>query len=125
MKLNVEYLKYEIKPRYEENFPLDWEKFFRRRGKLFVEIGFGNGEFLVEMARRYPEKNFVGFELSITSMVKVQRKIHDFKLENVRVVMEDGRFALREFFGDESVETVVTNFPCPWPKKAHKERRIT
>ena len=125
MKLNVEYLKYEIKPRYEESFPLDWEKFFGRRGELFVEIGFGNGEFLVEMARRYPEKNFVGFELSITSMVKIQKKIHDFRLENVRVVMEDGRFALREFFEDESIETVVTNFPCPWPKKAHEERRIT
>lgn len=123
--MNTQYLRYEIKPRYEKCFPIQWETFFKRKRDIFVEIGFGNGEFLVEMAKRYPEKNFVGFELSITSMVKIQKKIHDFNLENIRVILEDGRFALREFFEDESVETVVVNFPCPWPKKAHEERRIT
>ncbi len=117
--------EYELRPQGFSRFPIDWEEVFGRKAKLIVEIGFGNGEFLAELARRFPEKNFVGFEVSITSFVKAQRKFKQLNLKNVRLVKVDGRFGLRELFPDESVEKVYVNFPCPWRKARHQERRIT
>lgn len=95
---------------------------FGNNNGIIVEIGFGGGEYLLNYARKYPEKNFVGFEVSITSMKKAHNKIKD--LDNVRLVITDARFGMREFFSDKSVEKVIMNFPIPWDKKAHERRRV-
>ncbi|MGB9789100.1 MAG: tRNA (guanosine(46)-N7)-methyltransferase TrmB [Thermotoga caldifontis] len=105
--------------------PIDWESLFNREAELVVELGFGNGEFLVGLAKQDPSRNYIGFETSLTSIVKIQKKIHYEGLNNVRVFMVDGHFGLREFFEDNSVQEIYINFPCPWPKKAHAERRFT
>ncbi len=120
----MEWLRYHIKPEREE-LPLDWGKIFGRESEMRVEIGFGNGEFLLHQARKMPEVNFIGFELSITSFVKAQKKFYRYGVENVRLVMIDGRFGLRELFPNDSVSHVYINFPCPWSKKKHEGRRIT
>lgn len=97
---------------------------FGRRAPLCVEIGFGNGEFLAEMAQRHPDWNWVGFETSLTCVVKTGRKLRLSAVENVRLVLLDGKFGLRELFADGSVAKVFVNFPCPWPKARHAERRL-
>lgn len=107
------------------SLPIDWERLFGRKAELVVELGFGSGEFLVELAKKDPSKDYVGFETSLTSVVKIQKKIHSEGLRNVRVFMVDGHFGLREFFEDESIEGIYINFPCPWPKKSHADRRFT
>jgi len=89
-----------------------------------VEIGFGSGEFLEELAASYPHINFVGFEVSLISATKAQKRFYRRGLENVRVVLVDARFGMRELFPDESVSRVIANFPCPWPKRKHEERRL-
>lgn len=122
--MSTEFLSYFIKTQ-QYTLPLDWDEIFQRQAKLAVEIGFGNGEFLISLAKQKPEYNFIGFETSITSLVKIQKKIHAESLKNIRVALVDGRFALREFFKDNSVEEVYTNFPCPWPKKSHQDKRFT
>ncbi|RKX99444.1 tRNA (guanosine(46)-N7)-methyltransferase TrmB, partial [Candidatus Poribacteria bacterium] len=116
--------KYMIDPRRFEKLPLDWPEIFGRDGDLIVEIGFGSGEFLEELAALNPDKNFVGFELSLISMQKAQKRFFRRGLENVRVVLVDGRFGMRELFHDGSVSRVISNFPCPWPKKKHQKRRL-
>ena len=123
--MTIESLKYHIKPNEFEKLPVDWEEVFGRKAPLFVEIGFGNGEFLIYLAKEYPNVNIVGFELSLTSFVKAQKKLYDEGIENVRLVMTDGRFGLRELFTDNSVKKVYVNFPCPWSKKGHEDRRVT
>ncbi len=120
----MNWLRYHIYPQNGE-LPVNWRKVFERNAKIRVEIGFGNGEFLVHMAKRSPEVNFVGFELSITSFVKAQKKFHKEGIGNVRLVMVDGRFGIRELFEDESVEHVYVNFPCPWSKKGQEKKRVT
>lgn len=107
------------------SLPIEWKEIFGREAELVVELGFGNGEFLVELAKKNCSRNYVGFETSLTSIVKVQKKIHSEGLTNIRVFMVDGFFGLREFFQDESVESIYINFPCPWPKKSHSDRRFT
>ncbi len=123
--MTIESLKYHIHPERMEKLPLDWQEVFSRSAPIWVEIGFGNGEYLTRLAEIHPEVNFVGFELSLTSFVKCQKKLYDKGIDNVRVVMVDGRFGLRELFADETVERVIVNFPCPWSKKRHEKRRIT
>lgn len=67
----------------------------------------------------------MGFDTSLTSVEKTLTKIEKRQLQNARVSRVDGRFALRELFADNSVEHVIVNFPCPWPKKRHSRRRLT
>jgi tRNA (guanine-N7-)-methyltransferase len=105
-------------------FPIDWSNIFLNNNKLIVEIGFGGGEFLVGLAKKHSEFNYVGIETSLISCYKIQKKIHTNNLNNIKVILEDARFAVREFFSDDSVHKIVINFPCPWPKKKHSKKRL-
>ena len=122
--MRLEFLKYEIKPQIFKRFPLNWVEIFEREAPIVVEIGFGSGEFLENMAREMQDFNFVGFEMSLTSLWKAQKRFFRSGLSNVKVILGDGRFCLRELFPPNSVRKVVTNFPCPWSKKKHEKRRI-
>lgn len=122
--MNLSFLSYCVDAK-KLSLPIKWEDLFGREAELVVEIGFGNGEFLVGLAKKGRSKNYVGFETSLTSIVKIQKKIHSENLTNIRVFIVDGQFGLREFFQDESIETIYVNFPCPWPKKSHSDRRFT
>lgn len=113
-----------ILPQKSEQFPLNWEQIFGRAAPLAVEIGFGNGEFLVNWASRHPDWNFVGIDLSRGSVQRLQKRLLQNAIHNVRILHEDARFALRELFPNNSIKEAIMNFPDPWPKKRHKERRM-
>lgn len=119
----AEIYKYELNPRRAEGYPLEWEKIYDRKAPLAVEIGCGNGEYLVLWARSRPEWNFVGIDLSLTSVERTLENIYRHKVINVRAIHDDARFALRELFPDDSLHMVVSNFPDPWPKERHRQRR--
>jgi tRNA (guanine-N7-)-methyltransferase len=121
---NADYLKYDIDPRQESNYPLDWKKFFTESRPLAVEIGCGNGEYLVRWAVLEPSWNYVGIEMSLASCDRSQQRIYQQGLKNIRLLRDEARFALREFFADKSVHHIVLNFPDPWPKDKHRDRRI-
>ena len=122
MNISV-FAKYHVRAQ-EFDPPLDWEGLFERSGPLVVELGFGSGEFLIQNAIQHPSTNFVGFETSLTCMVKLQKSLSRLGINNVRAVLLDGRFGLKELFRDKTVDAVYVNFPCPWPKEAHKNRRL-
>ncbi len=92
--------------------------------RLHVDIGFGNGEFLTELARRDPGRAVVGIELSFKRVLKVARRLSHSDLRNVRLLGVDAAWAVREAFEDESVESFWINFPDPWPKRRHQRRRF-
>ncbi|NLD05118.1 MAG: tRNA (guanosine(46)-N7)-methyltransferase TrmB [Synergistaceae bacterium] len=110
----------------EENvdLPLNWIS-LSPSGRVFVEIGFGNGEFLEYLAKTYPEVLIVGIEVSQWCAAKGARRALAAGLGNVRIMHGDARFLLRHCFSPESVERVYMNFPCPWPKTRHASRRVT
>jgi len=120
----MECVRFLIRPERWETLPPSWEEIFGRKARLGVEVGFGNGEFLLEMARAYPDWNWIGFETSLTCIVKAGRKLAQAAVGNVRLALLDGKFALRELFLDRSVHRVYVNFPCPWPKSRHAQRRL-
>jgi tRNA (guanine-N7-)-methyltransferase len=92
--------------------------------RLQVDVGFGDGEFLTELARRDPGKAFVGIELSFKRVLKVAQRLSRSDLRNVRLLGVDAAWAVREAFQDESIESFWINFPDPWPKRRHRRRRI-
>ncbi len=105
-------------------YPLDWPSIFANEQPLTVEIGFGNGEYTLELARKHKDRNFVGFETSQGAVSKTLRRMFSEGVENVRIIMTDGRFGLRNLFDDESIECVILNFPTPWSKGKHFRRRV-
>lgn len=120
----MDFAKFFLWPAEWEELPLPWPKIFGRTAPLGVEIGFGNGEFLVRMAQIQGDWNWVGFETSLTCGVKTGKKLARERLPNVRLIILEGKFGLRELFADGSVERIYVNFPCPWPKSRHAHRRL-
>jgi tRNA (guanine-N7-)-methyltransferase len=118
------YLEYAVQAREFERYPLNWENLFERKAPLAVEIGFGNGDFLVDWAAQKPGWNFVGIELSLESMVRIQKRLHWKGITNIRPLHEEAFFSLREFFPENSLHHIIMNFPDPWPKERHKKRRL-
>ncbi len=93
--------------------------------KIFVEIGFGNGENIEFLAKTYPDVLIVGIEVSQWCAAKGARRALYADAGNVRIMHGDARFLLRHCFEPESVNRVFMNFPCPWPKTRHAQRRVT
>ena len=107
-----------------KELPLDW-KALSPSGRVFVEIGFGSGEFLEYLAKTNPDVLVVGIEVSQCYASKGARLALAKGLGNIRIMHGDARFLLRHCFPPESVEHVFMNFPCPWPKTRHATRRVT
>ncbi|MBJ20327.1 MAG: methyltransferase [bacterium] len=89
-----------------------------------LEIGFGRGEFLLAMAAREPEVQFIGIEVSWKRTLKMARKVARAKLENVRLVDDRAEHSIQALFEPESLEAIWINFTDPWPKTRHAHRRL-
>ena len=108
----------------ESLFPLDRSVVFGRQAPVDVEIGFGTGEYLTRLAREAPDKDFLGFEQCANRIIKTLRKVHDAKLNNVRLMRMDAVWGFRYLFPQRSISLVHCLFPCPWPKKRHAKHRL-
>jgi tRNA (guanine-N7-)-methyltransferase len=91
---------------------------------LVVEIGFGRGEFLLDLAARAPRVAHVGVEYSFKRVLKVARRLARTPLRNVRLLEARGELLVEELLPMESVGVFWINFPDPWPKKRHARRRL-
>lgn len=125
-------LKYDI-PGPDRRVALDdvaakgWEALFPelpRPLRLVLEIGFGRGEFIMDLAARHPDVAHVGVEISWKRVLKMARRLARSELVNVRLVHGEGRHVACEAFAPGTLEAVWINFPDPWPKKRHHRRRL-
>lgn len=91
---------------------------------LTVEVGFGMGDSLLEMAISYPERNFLGIEVHRPGVGHLLMGIHDNAISNLRVVRADGLSVLKAHVPASSVAILQLFFPDPWPKKKHHKRRL-
>jgi len=106
------------------DWPLRPERLFPRVQPLVVEIGFGNGDFLIHLARTQPRRNILGFEISGQSLDKAEAKIERLGLDNARVIHGRAETALAHLLAPESVHEFHINYPDPWFKKRHQRRRL-
>lgn len=105
-------------------WPTNWLEIFEVERPLIVEIGFGNADYLIALAQKFPDCNIIGFEVSHSSMQKAERKISKAKLKNAIAVFSTGETALNHLFTPESIRQIHINYPDPWFKSRHAERRI-
>ncbi len=108
----------------EQILPLDLGVVFGNQNPYVLEIGFGDGEFLVEMAARTPERNFVGIEVKRRRFLRGVKKANRVGLKNIKLLHMEAEIALWEVFGGPQFSVVYINFPDPWPKEKHLKHRI-
>ena len=102
----------------------DWEELFGNRNPLNLEIGFGVGNFIIEMGIREPNENFIGIDFYHKGIRKVITRIAKYEICNARIVYGDAKEKIPLLFAPEELNRVYINFPDPWPKKRHHKRRL-
>ncbi len=103
---------------------IDFGRLFPTLQPLEVELGSGDGSFLVEYAQRHPEHNFIGVERLLGRIRKVERKATLAGLANLRAVRIESSYFLEFLLPPQSVEALHIYFPDPWPKRKHRRHRL-
>lgn len=104
--------------------PFDLEAEFGRKAPVVLEIGFGMGKSLVEMAKAEPEKDFIGIEVHTPGVGACLMAAEEQGVKNLRVIEHDALQILNDSIADASLARVQLYFPDPWHKKRHHKRRI-
>jgi tRNA (guanine-N7-)-methyltransferase len=104
--------------------PLFLREIFGTGRLVEVDLGSGPGKFLVESARRFPERNFLGIERLLGRVRKTCRTASTIGLTNVRVLRLELDYSVRYLLPENSIWRFHLNFPDPWPKRRHQARRV-
>lgn len=103
---------------------IDPDEVFSRAGEKVIEIGFGMGDSLVQMASSAPETDFIGIEVHPPGVGTLLNNAGAEQLTNLKVYLADANDVLEECFGADSIDRLQLYFPDPWHKKKHNKRRI-
>ncbi len=103
---------------------LDLNQLFGRDAPIVLEIGFGMGKSLVEMAAAAPETNFIGIEVHRPGVGACLSSAQDAGITNLRLFCHDAVEVLGQMIPDQSIDTLQLFFPDPWHKARHHKRRI-
>ena len=103
---------------------LDYRQAFGRDGPVVLEIGFGMGQSLVEMAAAAPDKNFIGVEVHRPGVGKLLHAMAESDVDNIRIYCHDAVEVLQRCIAPDSLDEVQIYFPDPWHKKRHNKRRL-
>ncbi len=117
----------ELWPDYGIDFEdtlLDLNQVFGRKAPRVLEIGFGNGDTLVQQASENPDKDFIGIEVHEPGVGHCLLKARGAGVKNLKLIMHDAIEVLGGQIPEGSLERVNLYFPDPWPKKRHHKRRI-
>ncbi|MCI5775386.1 MAG: tRNA (guanosine(46)-N7)-methyltransferase TrmB [Aerococcus sp.] len=101
-----------------------WNEVFAEDQPLHVEVGTGKGQFIINMARKHPEYNFIGIELQSDVLVMALEQALETELDNLRFINGNGE-ATATYFAPQEVSQLYLNFSDPWPKRRHAKRRLT
>jgi tRNA (guanine-N7-)-methyltransferase len=103
---------------------LELGRLFPQAQPLEVELGSGDGSFLVEYARQHPERNFIGVERLLGRIRKIDRKGRRAGLTNLRGVRIESSYFLEYLLPKQSASALHIYFPDPWPKRKHRRHRL-
>lgn len=91
---------------------------------IYLEIGMGMGDFIVQSATNNPDIFYIGLERDSTCVARAIKKAEENNLENFRVLLVDA-MNIEELFKQHSIDLIYLHFSDPWPKKHHHKRRLT
>ena len=104
--------------------PIDPQKVFASKLSLEVELGSGDGSFLVNFAQQNSDKHFIGVERLLGRARKINRKGLRAELKNLRVVRIEASYFLEFLLPEKSLTALHIYFPDPWPKRKHRKNRL-
>lgn len=100
------------------------DNYFNNDKPVHLEVGSGKGAFLVGMAQKYPDTNFIGIEKFKSVILKSIQKAEVAQLDNLLFLQVDAT-KLSEYFKPNSIACLYLNFSDPWPKPRHYKRRLS
>ncbi len=109
---------------YEVSYDNELLKDFINHQPLYLEIGTGKGDFILNMAKNNPDAHFIGIEKSITCLAITAKKIVNEDIKNVLLIADDVSKVFA-YLPQASIDKLFLNFSDPWPKKRHEKRRLT
>ena len=118
--------EYIEKSLYVINSPEDYRgnyKSFFNNSEIHVEIGMGKGDFIIGMAKKYPNISFIGIEMFDSVLLRAVQKLEGTNLPNLKLIRYDATDIEKIF--DREIDTIYLNFSDPWPKKRHEHRRLS
>lgn len=104
--------------------PLVLEELFQRQASTTIEIGFGHGENLLQLAIDHPEQSFLGIEVYRPGIGALMLECVEHQLSNVRIICGDAVDVLTHQIANSVLDNVLIFFPDPWPKQRHHKRRL-
>lgn len=107
-----------------QNQPFNFQQIYHNENPVVLEIGFGMGNSLVEMALQNPDKNYLGIEVHTPGVGACIANAIEKEVKNLRVICHDATEILRDCIADESLGGLQLFFPDPWHKTKHHKRRI-
>ena len=103
---------------------LDYSSLFPGKSSVVLEIGFGMGGSLSEMANNNADTGFIGVEVHRPGLGAILTLINELQLDNIRLFCDDANDVLAKCIPDSSLDRVQLYFPDPWHKKKHHKRRL-
>lgn len=101
-----------------------WNSLFGNDHPIYIEIGMGKGQFLIEHARQHPEFNYIGIEKYSSVLLRAIEKQENEQLSNLVFLRFDAEY-IETIFAPGEVSGIYLNFSDPWPKDRHAKRRLT
>ena len=101
-----------------------WHEFFGNNNPIRIEVGMGKGKFIMELAEKNPDINYVGIERYSSVLLRGLQKRAEMDVSNIYFMRIDA-LELAEVFDAEEVDRIYLNFSDPWPKDRHAKRRLT
>lgn len=103
-----------------------WSKVFPQDNPIHIEVGMGKGQFLMKMAEKNPQINYIGMEMYDSVLLRALQLCDKLETKpgNLLFIRQDARL-LPEIFEKGEVEKIYLNFSDPWPKARHAKRRLT
>ena len=100
-----------------------WHELFKNNNPICLELGMGRGSFIIEMAKKHPNINYIGLEIDKSQTASAVNNIKSQKIDNLKMICKDAKDIIN-FFGKE-IDTIYLTFSEPWPKKQDEKKRFT
>ena len=107
-----------------EEYKGRWKEFFGNDCPIPLEIGTGKGQFIIELAKRNPDVNYIGIEKFSSVLIRALEKQAEEELENLVFIRFDAE-EIENVFAEDEIDRIYLNFSDPWPKDRHAKRRLT
>ena len=101
----------------------NWKNVFGNNNPINLELGMGRGAFIIEMAKKYPNINFIGLELDKNQTAYALERLINQNINNLKIICSDAKEIIN-YFGKE-IDTIYLTFSEPWPKKEDARKRFT